>query len=141
MRIKFRISHTESYALTHDLSHSLLLKRGGRYRTVNLPSPYFFSQFLPPPFWGNFSLLPKLGLKINGGQHITPSLSGKGSIMTFRACTTRRRPNHHMYAYEDFMEGKPIHPPPRGSTPLHKPYRYVPHQKVGFLRRFSLKRV
>ena len=26
LRIKFRISHTESYALTHDLSHSLLLK-------------------------------------------------------------------------------------------------------------------
>ena len=27
----------------------------------------------------------------------------------------------------------------RGSTPLYKPYRYVPPQRVGFLRRFCLK--
>ena len=44
---------------------------GGRNRGVNLSSPYFLSQFLPPPyifepispssllFWTNFSLLPK----------------------------------------------------------------------------------
>ena len=33
---------------------------GGRNRGVNLPSPCFLSQFLPPPsFWANFSLLPK----------------------------------------------------------------------------------
>ena len=36
-----------------------------------------------------------------------------------------------MYAYEDFIEGKPIHPPP-GSTPLNMPYGYVPPQRVGF---------
>ena len=27
-----------------------------------------------PTFRGNFSLLPKLGLKIGGGQHTTPAL-------------------------------------------------------------------
>ena len=26
-----------------------------------------------------------------------------------------------------------------GSTPLYKPYRYVPLQRVGFLRRLGLK--
>ena len=26
-----------------------------------------------------------------------------------------------------------------GDTPLYKAYRYVPHQRVGFLRRFGLK--
>ena len=26
-----------------------------------------------------------------------------------------------------------------GTTPLYKPYRYVPPQKVSFLRRFGLK--
>ena len=26
-----------------------------------------------------------------------------------------------------------------GGTPLYKPYRYVLHQRVGFLRRFGLK--
>ena len=26
-----------------------------------------------------------------------------------------------------------------GGTPLYKPYRYVPPQRVGFLRRFGLK--
>ena len=26
-----------------------------------------------------------------------------------------------------------------GDTPLYKPYRYVPYQRVGFLRRFGLK--
>ena len=32
----------------------------GRNRGVNLPSPYFLSQFLPPPyFWANFSFRPK----------------------------------------------------------------------------------
>ena len=54
-----------------------------------------------PTFWGHFSLLPKLGSKIGGGQHTTPALSRKGSIMTFRASplhqhTTRRGPNHRM---------------------------------------------
>ena len=28
----------------------------------------------------------------------------------------------------------------RGGTPLYKPYRYVPPQRVGFLRRFGLKK-
>ena len=28
---------------------------------------------------------------------------------------------------------------PGGSTPLYRPYRYVPPQRVRFLRRFSLK--
>ena len=36
-----------------------------------------------------------------------------------------------------FMEGKLIYLPP--GTPLYKPYRYVPPQRVGFLRRFGLK--
>ena len=27
-----------------------------------------------PTFWGNFSLLPRLGLKIGGGLHMTPAL-------------------------------------------------------------------
>ena len=26
-----------------------------------------------------------------------------------------------------------------GGTPLYKPYRYVPHHRVGFSRRFCLK--
>ena len=30
-------------------------------------------------------------------------------------------------------------PPPGGVLPLYKPYRYVPPQRVGFLRRFDLK--
>ena len=29
--------------------------------------------------------------------------------------------------------------PTPGGTPLYKPYRYVPPQRVGFLRRFGLK--
>ena len=37
-----------------------------------------------------------------------------------------------------FMEGKPIYLPRRDS-PLNKPYKYVPPQRVGFLRRFGLK--
>ena len=34
-----------------------------------------------------------------------------------------------------------VAPPPGGGggTPLYKPYRYVPPQRVGFLRRFGLK--
>ena len=36
---------------------------GGWNREVNLPSPYFLSQFsLLPTFWANFSLLPKIQL-------------------------------------------------------------------------------
>ena len=31
--------------------HVASVCRGGRYRTVNLPSPYIFSQFLPPPYF------------------------------------------------------------------------------------------
>ena len=31
------------------------------------------------------------------------------------------------------------HPPPPGSTPLYKLFRYVPPYEVGFLRRFGLK--
>ena len=30
-------------------------------------------------------------------------------------------------------------PPPGGATLLYKPYRHVPPQRVGFLRRFGLK--
>ena len=33
----------------------------------------------------------------------------------------------------------PIQSPGGGGTPLYKPYRYVPLQRVGFLRRFGLK--
>ena len=29
--------------------------------------------------------------------------------------------------------------PPGGGTPLYKPYRYVPPQRVGLLRRFGLE--
>ena len=36
------------------------------------------------------------------------------------------------------MEGKPIHLP-LGGTPLYKPYRYVPPQRIGFSRRFGLR--
>ena len=32
-----------------------------------------------------------------------------------------------------------MHKPGRGGTPLYKPYRYVPHHRVGFLRPFCLK--
>ena len=51
-----------------------VLLRGGRNRGVNLPSPYFLSQFLPPPYFfepispssqlclGHFTLLPILFL-------------------------------------------------------------------------------
>ena len=56
--------------------------------------------------------------------------------MTIRASplhqnTTRRAPNRRMYAYEDFFEP--------GGTPLYKPCRYVPPQRIGFMRRFGLK--
>ena len=34
---------------------------------------------------------------------------------------------------------KKVVPPGGGDTPLYKPYRYVPPQRVGFLRRFGLK--
>ena len=60
---------------------------------------------------------------------MTPALSRKGSKMTVRASplhqhTTRRGPNHRMYA----------------GTPLYKPcHGYMPPQRVGFLRRFGLK--
>ena len=37
-----------------------------------------------------------------------------------------------------FMEGKPIYLP-RGNSPLNKPYKYVPPQRVGFLHFFGLK--
>ena len=43
-----------------------------------------------------------------------------------------------MYAYKDFYGGKAHIPTPEG-TPLYKPYRYEPPQRVGFLRRFGLK--
>ena len=33
----------------------------------------------------------------------------------------------------------PIHPCGGGGTPLYKPYRYVPLQRVGFLHRLGLK--
>ena len=52
-------------------------------------------------FSANFSLLPKLGLKIGGGRHTTPALSRKGSFLPFRASplhqhTARRLRNHPM---------------------------------------------
>ena len=43
-----------------------------------------------------------------------------------------------MYAYKDFYGGKAHIPTPEG-TPLYKPYRYEPPQRVVFLRRFGLK--
>ena len=44
-----------------------------------------------------------------------------------------------MYAYKYFFkEGKRIYLP-QGDSPLNKPYKYVPPQRVGFLRRFGLK--
>jgi len=63
--------------------------------------------------------------------------------MTVRASplhqlTTRRGPNHCMYAYKDFYGGK-SHIPTLEGTPLYKPYRHVPPQWVGFLRCFGLK--
>ena len=36
------------------------------------------------------------------------------------------------------MEGKPIYRP-QGDSPLNKSYKYVPPQRVGFLRLFGLK--
>ena len=38
------------------------------------------------------------------------------------------------------MEGKRIYLP-QGDSPLNEPYRYVPPQRVGFLRRFGVKTV
>ena len=63
----------------------------------------------------------------NGRQHTTPALSRKGSIITFRGSplhrhTTRRGPNHRMYAHEDFYGGKPIYLPPRGGGGGSLPY-------------------
>ena len=37
-----------------------------------------------------------------------------------------------------FMKGKRIYPP-QGDSPLNKPFKYVPPQRVGFLRLFGLK--
>ena len=85
------------------------LCKGGRYRRVNLPPPYFFSQFLPPPtFWSNFSLFPKLDLKIGSGQHTTPAVSHKVSFLTFRASplhqhTAQRLCNHRMSCLRRFL--------------------------------------
>ena len=83
----------------------------------------------------------------SGRQHT--ALSRKGSIITFRGSplhqhTTRRGPNHRMYAHEDFYGGKAHIPTSRrgrggGVTSLYKPYRYVLPQRVWFLRRFRLK--
>ena len=39
----------------------------------------------------------------------------------------------------DFCSWQKVHPLVPGGTPLYKPYRYVPPQRVGFLRRFVLK--
>ena len=72
----------------------------------------------------------------SGEEHKTPALSRKGSIIiTFRGSplhqhTTRRGPNHRMYAHEDFYGEKAHIPTPwegggGGVTPLYKPYRYV----------------
>ena len=86
--------------------------RGGRYRRVNLPPPYFFSQFsFLPTFWSNFSLLPKLGLKIGGGQHTTPVLTRKVSFLTFRDSplhqhTARRLRNHRLSCLRRFLRSK-----------------------------------
>ena len=48
---------------------------GEGYRRINFPPPYFIS--------ANFSLLPKRGLKVGGGQHTTPGVGRR--IMTIRA--------------------------------------------------------
>ena len=94
------------------LSWSLLLitlNWEGRYRRVNIPPPYFSANFsFLPTLWGNFSLLPKLGLKIGGGQHTTPALSRTVSFLTFRALplyqhTARRLRNHHMLCIRRFL--------------------------------------
>ena len=62
MVISIFISFSTVEIIIWTLIYSLAY-RGGWNRTVNLPSPYFLSQFLPPPyFWANFSLLPKLQL-------------------------------------------------------------------------------
>ena len=42
--------------------------------------------------------------------------------------TTRRGPNHRMYAYEDFCGGK-VHIPVSKVTSLYKPYRHVLPQR------------
>ena len=83
----------------------------------------------------------------SGRQHT--ALSRKGSIITFRGSplhqhTTRRGPNHRMYAHGDFYGGKAHIPSSRrgggGGVPSqYKPYRYVLPQRVWFLRRFRLK--
>ena len=36
-------------------------------------------------------------------------------------------------------KGQVLPAPGGGGTPLYKPYRYVPHPRVGFLCRFGLK--
>ena len=57
--------------------------------------------------------------------------------MTFRASPPHQHTTVCMHT-KIFMEGKPIYLP-RGDSPLNKPYKYVPPQRVGFLRRFGLK--
>ena len=43
------------------------------------------------------------------------------------------------YSTKFYTESFHPPPPPWGVLPLYKPYRYVPPQRVGFLRRFDLK--
>ena len=43
------------------------------------------------------------------------------------------------YSTKFYTESFHPPPPPGGVLPLYKPYRYVPPQRVGFLRRFDLK--
>ena len=73
-----------------------------------LQSCFLQMNSLLPTFWGNFSLLPKLGLKIGGGQQTIPALSRKGSFLTFGASplqqhTARRLHNHRMSCIRRFF--------------------------------------
>ena len=109
----------------------------GRYRRVNLHPPYFLA---------NFSLLPKLGLKIGDGHHTnpaTPALSRKGRIMIFKASpvhqhTTRRGPKPPYVCMRRFLWRE--RPTPGRVLP------YISHidmcrPKLGFLRRFRSEKL
>ena len=50
------------------------------------------------------------------------------------------RPNHRARSRSDELHRLPSAVRP-GGTPLYKPHRYVPPQRVGFLRRFGLRTV
>ena len=87
--------------------------QGGEIQEGKSPSSLLFqpiSQFFNflPTFWRNFSLFPKLGLKIGSGQHTTPAVSHKVSFLTFRASplhqhTAQRLCNHRMSCLRRFL--------------------------------------